>query len=529
MMRDRDPDVPAAAAREHFRRRREDVDEVLPDGHLGRRCRAAGMWPYAFHLVRGFDRTARRMRTPPVRITSPPAACGSAASPRGILRVSAADATRTATDPMTAFARVPARSRRPARWPPRSVRQVPESEYAQRRAALAARLPENAVLLALGAREPREDFMTFVQTPRFWYLTGYLEPDAALLVVKRGGEVATTLFVLPRDPAREAWTGARLGAEGAAQAHRHARPPRHRAAAPRSTARSPARRRSTPSPTSTRAPTSAPTTSTSPRSSAAIPGSSSSNLAEDVDSLRSRHSAAELALLKQAIDITVDAQRAALGLIAPGKNEYEVQAIIEYTFREAGAERPGFATIAGSGPNATSLHYSANDRPMAAGDLIVMDIGASWRGYTADVTRTAPVSGTFTTEQRALYQVVRDAQAAAERQAKLGASPLAMDDSANAALTAGLARARPHRRSGRGVRRAERAAAAGGSRTAARSSRSTTITASATGSASRCTTRPCGTTGRTRSSRAPRSRSNRGSTSARTSSTSSPTRRGTAR
>ena len=317
--------------------------------------------------------------------------------------------------------------------------QVPESECAQRRAALAARLPESAVLLALGAREPREDFITFVQAPRFWYLTGFLEPNAALLIVKRGGAVSTTLFVLPRDPAREAWTGARLGTDGAAK-------------------RTGMRAR--------------PVTELRPAIDSALagmktlyavadldasadlsvddqyivslqrghPGLQLVNLAEDVDSLRSRHSAAELALLKQAIDITVDAQRAALGLIAPGKNEYEVQAIIEYTFRREGAERPGFATIAGSGPNATSLHYSANDRPMAAGDLIVMDIGASWRGYTADVTRTAPVSGTFTTEQRALYQVVRDAQAAAERQAKLGASPLAMDDSANAALTAGLAR-----------------------------------------------------------------------------------------
>lgn len=317
--------------------------------------------------------------------------------------------------------------------------QIPENEYAHRREALAARLAENGVLLALGAREPREDYLTFVQTPRFWFLTGYLEPSAALMVVKRGGQVATTLYVLPRDPASEAWTGARLGPEGA-------------------TKRTGMRAR--------------PLTELRPALDSALvglktlyalgdldagadlslddqyiasiqhghPGLQIVNLAEEEDSLRSRHSAAEFALLKQAIDITVDAQRAALGLIAPGKNEYEVQAMIEYTFRSEGAERPGFATIAGSGPNATSLHYSDNDRPMAAGDLIVMDIGASWRGYTADVTRTAPVSGTFTPEQRDLYQVVRDAQAAAERQAKLGASPLTMDDSANAALTAGLAR-----------------------------------------------------------------------------------------
>ena len=126
--------------------------------------------------------------------------------------------------------------------------------------------------------------------------------------------------------------------------------------------------------------------------------------------------------------------------VAPDLPEYRVQAVIEETFRWDGAERPGFATIVGSGPNATSLHHAAGDRVMRAGELVVMDIGASFGGYSADVTRTVPVSGTFTPEQRALYQVVRDAQAAAERAAVLNASADAMENSANDALTAGLAR-----------------------------------------------------------------------------------------
>jgi Xaa-Pro aminopeptidase len=316
--------------------------------------------------------------------------------------------------------------------------QVAESEYAQRRAALIAALPDTAVLIALGAREPREDFLTFVQTPRFWYLTGFLEPDASLLIVKRGPQRSITLFVLPRDPSREAWTGARLGPAGAAQrTEMAARPANDFRLALDSALRG-------------------------VRTLYAVADLEGSSIlsADDqfvaslrrvhptlqivdeggiVDSLRSRHSAAEFALLRRAIDITSDAQREAMHLIAPGKNEYEVQAIIEYTYRRNGAERPGFATIVGSGANATSLHYSQNDRPMQAGDLVVMDIGASWRGYTADVTRTVPVSGTFTAPQRALYQVVRDAQAAAERQAVLGAGVRAMDDSANAKLRAGLA------------------------------------------------------------------------------------------
>lgn len=317
--------------------------------------------------------------------------------------------------------------------------QVPESEYAQRRAAVAAALPDGGVLLALGAREPREDFFTFVQSPRFWYLTGYLEPDAALLIVRHGPQIAATIFVLPRNPAQEAWTGARLGTAGATR--RTGLPARPVAELRGAIDSALAGTKTLYAVADLDA---SADLSVDDQYVASLqrghPGLQVVSFTEAVDSLRSRHSAAEFALLRRAVDITVDAQRAALGLIAPGKNEYEVQAVIEYTFRRSGAERPGFATIAGSGPNATSLHYSANDRPMAAGDLIVMDIGASWRGYTADVTRTAPVSGSFTPEQRALYQVVRDAQAAAERQAVLGASPRAMDDSANAALTAGLAR-----------------------------------------------------------------------------------------
>jgi len=124
----------------------------------------------------------------------------------------------------------------------------------------------------------------------------------------------------------------------------------------------------------------------------------------------------------------------------PGMNEFEIQSLIEYTFRRNGADRPSFSTIVGSGPNSTTLHYNADDRFMNAGEVVVMDIGASYRGYAADVTRTVPVSGTFTPDQRAIYQIVRDAQAAAERQAKLGAKASLMSDSASATLAAGLAR-----------------------------------------------------------------------------------------
>jgi Xaa-Pro aminopeptidase len=102
-----------------------------------------------------------------------------------------------------------------------------------------------------------------------------------------------------------------------------------------------------------------------------------------------------------------------MAAVEPGMNEFEIQALIEYTFRRNGADRPSFSTIVGSGPNSTTLHYNVDDRFIEPGDVIVMDIGASYKGYAADVTRTVPASGKFSPQQRAVYEIVRAAQAAA--------------------------------------------------------------------------------------------------------------------
>ena len=317
--------------------------------------------------------------------------------------------------------------------------QAPVSEYAARREALAARLPDSVVLVALGARAPRADYLVFVQTPPLWYLTGWLEPDASVLMVKRGARVATTLFVPPRDPVTEEWTGPRAGVEAAAASTGLPARPASEFRGVLDSALAGARSVYVVGDLDASAVLSADDQfAASLRR--AHPGLMVVDAGALVDSLRSRHSAAEFALLRRAIDITVSAERAAMRTVAPDMAEYQVQAVIEQVFRTNGAERPGFATIVGSGPNATSLHHLAGDRVMHGGELVVMDIGASWRGYTADVTRTVPVGGTFTADQAALYQIVRDAQAAAERAAVPGADPRAVDDAANGVLAAGLAR-----------------------------------------------------------------------------------------
>ena len=137
-----------------------------------------------------------------------------------------------------------------------------------------------------------------------------------------------------------------------------------------------------------------------------------STLREALDMQRSVKTAAEIALLQKAIDITAEAQREAMRSIEPGMHEYEIEALVEYVFKRNGAEYPGFPSIIGSGENATILHYESNRRQMAAGDMVVMDIGAEVHGYSADVTRTVPVDGDFSDEERTIYQLVLDAQAA---------------------------------------------------------------------------------------------------------------------
>ena len=126
--------------------------------------------------------------------------------------------------------------------------------------------------------------------------------------------------------------------------------------------------------------------------------------------LRLVKDADELARLRRAIDITAEAHREAMRAAKPGMWEYELEAIIEGTFRRGGAERVGFPSIVGSGPNSTVLHYDKSRRQTAAGDLVVIDIGAEYGYYSADVTRTIPITGKFTDRQRRIYELVLGTQ-----------------------------------------------------------------------------------------------------------------------
>ena len=129
----------------------------------------------------------------------------------------------------------------------------------------------------------------------------------------------------------------------------------------------------------------------------------------------------EIKLLQHAIDITTEAQMRSMAMIGRAKWEYEVQAEVEYTFRRRNADYWGYPSIVGCGPNATTLHYVESQGEVKQGDLMLMDVGAEYDHYTADVTRTYPANGKFSKEQAEIYQIVYDAQEAAAKTLKPGA------------------------------------------------------------------------------------------------------------
>ncbi|OQB57619.1 MAG: Xaa-Pro aminopeptidase [Bacteroidetes bacterium ADurb.Bin145] len=146
----------------------------------------------------------------------------------------------------------------------------------------------------------------------------------------------------------------------------------------------------------------------------------------------------EVRMLQRAIDITGWGIEAVMAECAPGMYEFEIEAILEYTWRRSGSSMPGFGSIVGSGDNAVTLHYSANNRKMEDGDLLLMDVAAEYGYYTADITRTIPVNGRFTKEQKDIYSLVLRAQKAAIEEMKPGAPMTAAHRAATNVIIDGL-------------------------------------------------------------------------------------------
>jgi Xaa-Pro aminopeptidase len=156
--------------------------------------------------------------------------------------------------------------------------------------------------------------------------------------------------------------------------------------------------------------------------------------------LRTVKSPFEIKLLQHAIDITTEAQMRSMGMIGRAKWEYEVHAEVDYTFRRRNADYWGYPSIVGCGANATTLHYVESQGEVKQGDLMLMDVGADYDHYTADVTRTFPVNGKFTKEQAEIYQIVYDAQEAAAKTIKPGSTFAEASQAAEDVIRDGLFR-----------------------------------------------------------------------------------------
>jgi Xaa-Pro aminopeptidase len=148
----------------------------------------------------------------------------------------------------------------------------------------------------------------------------------------------------------------------------------------------------------------------------------------------------DLELLRRAIDISCEGHLAAIRALRPTLYEYEIEAVLRYVFRKNGSPRPGYPPIVASGPNATVLHYTTNNRRIEDGDLLLIDAGTEFGYYTGDITRTYPAGGSFTQDQASVYQTVLDAQMAAIEAVRPGSTFIDPHDRAVRVLTEGMVR-----------------------------------------------------------------------------------------
>ena len=302
--------------------------------------------------------------------------------------------------------------------------------HAKKREDLRAIMPENSVAVFFSSsiknRSNDVDY-EFHQDPNFFYLTGLNEPHALLFVFKEEQRVESfeakeILFIQPRDSMREIWNGRTLGVDKARDAlglkyvfgsgmftefdfdfykfdkvfyivdHT-------------SIIDDVNNRRDLFS---------------LKRHFVQMLDSTKKNvdldmLNEYMAALREIKEPGEITLLRKAIEITCWAQHDLIAKLEPGMYEYEAEAIIEFGFKFKGAESPGFPSIIGGGKNSCILHYTSNRNELHDGELLVVDVGAEYHNYSADITRTFPVSGKFTEEQKIVYNIVLKAQVAGIR------------------------------------------------------------------------------------------------------------------
>ena len=305
----------------------------------------------------------------------------------------------------------------------------PAAEYQGRRAKLRAEADGPVVLFGYTSRNDAGEVAVFFQDEDFYYLTGYSEPDAALVLIpdsaaaKTSGAPTEILYLPPRDPREAIWGGAHLGPNDPGVAEKTG----FQAVRPFAELRGDL----------------AALAKTNPKFYALLPKGPENGYPQlhswhewlrdalppqseiedaqpTLTEMRMVKSAGELELLQKAVDASVDAQFAAMKMMKPGLMEYQVAAKMEEIHKWQGCSREAYAPIVGAGFFSTVLHYDALDSQIKDGDVVVLDVAGEYGGYDADITRTVPANGKFAARQREIYDIVLGAQNAAIAAVKPG-------------------------------------------------------------------------------------------------------------
>jgi Xaa-Pro aminopeptidase len=316
--------------------------------------------------------------------------------------------------------------------------------HAERRRRFLDAMGEDSVALLLGARLATRSHDTqypFRQDSDFWYLTGFDHPQAVAVLRTDGGD-PYTLFVEPRNREAETWTGYRPGIEGAKRDYgadqafpiddfekelpgilSKAKRIFHVLGRDRDLDAKLAeilgnmRLRSR---------------------QGFEPASIIADPRNPLHEMRLRKEPAELEIMRRAAVITAEAHHRAAKLALDERFEYELAAMLEYTFRRLGASGPAYTTIVGSGRNATTLHYVSNDKKLVSGELVLIDAACELEGYATDVTRTYPVGGSMQGPARSIYEVVLAAQEASLQACRPGVTLEEIHDTCVRSLVEGM-------------------------------------------------------------------------------------------
>ena len=293
-------------------------------------------------------------------------------------------------------------------------------EFQDRRQAYRERVAQGITVLFNSAEDENRIFHS---DKNFFYLTGHREPGAILVLAPKQAGYPDTLFIPERDPEKEKWTGpkleptpetaSRLGISRLLGLGQFQSELVKMAAMERkiyTLLPEPVRGRLSPA-----------GDIQTERLRQLFPFAEILDARPVLAHLRMNKSTWEVDQIRQAIKITIEANRVAAAEIQANRFEYEVQASIEYQFRRHEASGPAFPSIVGSGPNSNILHYDQNTRQMQSGELVLVDVGAEFGEYAADITRTYPVSGRFSARQKEIYDIVLGAQESALKEVRPGA------------------------------------------------------------------------------------------------------------